>query len=76
VIHEFGDVFASYFKKKNIGLMLTFVILYRMAEGLLEKIGPIFLIDEPRPRMGWAWTISRWATSTAPSARWLSCSAP
>jgi PAT family beta-lactamase induction signal transducer AmpG len=46
VIHEFGDVFSSYFKKKNIGLMLLFVVLYRLAEGLLEKIGPLFLIDE------------------------------
>jgi len=45
VVHEFGDVFASYFKKKNIGLMLLFVIFYRLAEGLLEKMGPLFLID-------------------------------
>lgn len=46
VIHEFGHVFASYFKKKDIWLMITFVVLYRMAEGLLEKIGPLFLIDK------------------------------
>ncbi|MEX0330062.1 MAG: MFS transporter [Puniceicoccaceae bacterium] len=46
VLHEFSDVFASYFKKKDIWLMLLFVVLYRLAEGLLEKIGPLFLIDE------------------------------
>lgn len=45
VIHEFGDVFSSYFKKKGIVLMLLFVLFYRLAEGLLEKIGPLFLID-------------------------------
>jgi len=46
IFHEFGDVFASYFKKKNIFLMMMFVVFYRLAEGLLEKIGPLFLIDE------------------------------
>jgi PAT family beta-lactamase induction signal transducer AmpG len=45
VVHEFGDVFSSYFKKKNIGTMLLFVLFYRLAEGLLEKMGPLFLID-------------------------------
>lgn len=46
VVHEFGDVFSSYFKKKNILMMLLFVIFYRLAEGLLEKMTPLFLIDE------------------------------
>lgn len=45
VVHEFGDVFSSYFKKKNIWVMLLFVLFYRLAEGLLEKMGPLFLID-------------------------------
>jgi len=45
VIHEFGDVFASYFRKKGIVLMLAYVLLYRLGEGLLEKMGPLFLID-------------------------------
>ncbi len=45
VVHEFGDVFSSYFKKTNILTMLLFVVFYRLAEGLLEKIGPLFLID-------------------------------
>jgi PAT family beta-lactamase induction signal transducer AmpG len=46
VLHEFSDVFASYLKKKDIGMMILFVVLYRLAEGLLEKIGPLFLIDD------------------------------
>ncbi len=45
VVLEFGDVFASYFKKKNIGIMLAYVILCRFGEGLLEKMGPLFMID-------------------------------
>jgi len=46
VIHEFSDVFASYFRKRCIVMMLAYVVLCRLAEGLLEKIGPLFLIDE------------------------------
>jgi len=45
VMHEFGDVFASYFKKKNIGIMLAYVLLCRFGEGFLEKMGPLFMID-------------------------------
>ncbi len=45
VVHEFGDVFASYFKKQNIGMMLAYVLLYRLGEGFLEKMGPLFLMD-------------------------------
>jgi len=45
VVREFGDVFASYFKKKGIGPMLAYVLLYRFGEGLLEKLKPLFLLD-------------------------------
>lgn len=45
VIQEFGDVFASYFKKKDIWLMIAFILFYRVGEGFLEKLGPLFLID-------------------------------
>ena len=45
VIHEFGDVFASYFKKKDIWMMIAFILFYRLGEGFLEKLGPLFLID-------------------------------
>lgn len=45
VLHEFSDVFASFFKKKDIWMMITFVLLYRLGEGFLEKLGPLFLLD-------------------------------
>jgi PAT family beta-lactamase induction signal transducer AmpG len=45
-IREFGNVFAAYFKKKNIGMMLAYVVLCRFGEGLLEKMGPLFMIDK------------------------------
>jgi len=45
VLHEFGDVFASYFRKKGIGAMLAFILFYRLGEGFLEKLGPLFLLD-------------------------------
>ena len=45
VIHEFGDVFARYFKKKDIWMMIAFILFYRLGEGFLEKLGPLFLID-------------------------------
>jgi PAT family beta-lactamase induction signal transducer AmpG len=44
---EFADVFVSYFRKKDIALMLAYVLLYRVGEGLIEKLGPLFLIDKP-----------------------------
>lgn len=46
VMHEFGDVFSTFFQKKNIWRMLTFVLLYRFGEGLLEKLGPLFMMDD------------------------------
>ena len=46
VVHEFKDVFASYFQKKDIGKMLAFVLVYRVGEGLIEKMGPLFLLDK------------------------------
>ncbi|TKC92090.1 MFS transporter [Polyangium fumosum] len=41
----FGDAFASFFKKKNIVMMLLVVFFYRFGEGLIEKIGPLFMLD-------------------------------
>ena len=42
---EFKEIFSSYFKKKGIFMMLAFVLFYRFGEGLLEKLGPLFMID-------------------------------
>lgn len=42
---EFADVFTSYFQKKDIGVILAFILLYRVGEGLIEKLGPLFMLD-------------------------------
>jgi PAT family beta-lactamase induction signal transducer AmpG len=41
----FADAFASFFTKKGIWLMIAFAFFYRFGEGLIEKIGPLFLLD-------------------------------
>lgn len=40
----FGTTFASFFKKKGIVLMIAFAFFYRFGLGLLDKIGPAFII--------------------------------
>lgn len=42
---EFGHVFKSFFAKKNIGITLTFMLLYRLAEAMLVKLASPFLLD-------------------------------
>jgi PAT family beta-lactamase induction signal transducer AmpG len=41
----FGIAFALFFKKPSIWAMIGFAFLYRFGLGLLDKIGPAFLID-------------------------------
>ena len=43
---SFVAVFTSYFQKKGIVRMLCFVLFYRVGEGFLDKIGPLFLLDK------------------------------
>lgn len=43
---SFGKVFASFFTKKNIGLSLGFVLLYRLGESQLVKMASPFFLDE------------------------------
>ncbi|MCI0692759.1 MFS transporter [candidate division KSB1 bacterium] len=45
VLSEFFMTFASFFKKKNIGVILTFLLLYRFAEAQLVKLASPFLLD-------------------------------
>lgn len=42
----FGTVFASFFKKKQIGLVLAFILLFRLGESQLLKMLTPFLIDD------------------------------
>jgi PAT family beta-lactamase induction signal transducer AmpG len=43
---SFGTVFSSFFQKKQIGLALAFILLFRLGESQLLKMLTPFLIDE------------------------------
>jgi len=40
------DAWASFFKKPRIWMMIAVVFFYRFGEGFIEKIGPLFLLDQ------------------------------
>ncbi|MDR7209947.1 MFS transporter [Flavobacterium piscis] len=42
---SFGSVFASFFKKKQIGLILVFILVFRLGESQLLKMLTPFLVD-------------------------------
>jgi PAT family beta-lactamase induction signal transducer AmpG len=43
----FLAVFASFFKKKNIGIALAFILTFRLGESQLVKMAAPFLLDAP-----------------------------
>ena len=43
IADTFGDVVLSFFKKPKILLLLSFILLSRLGEGQILKIGPLFL---------------------------------
>ncbi|MEO7978761.1 MFS transporter [Flavobacterium sp.] len=45
---SFGSVFASFFKKKQIGLVLVFILVFRLGESQLLKMLTPFLVDPLR----------------------------
>ena len=45
IFSEFGKTFSSFFQKKNAGLAITFLLLYRLGEAMLVKMSPPFLLD-------------------------------
>lgn len=45
VLGEFIETFVSFFKKKNIGIAILFMLLYRLAESQLVKMASPFLLD-------------------------------
>lgn len=50
---SFGKVFTTFFTKKNIGLSLAFVLLYRLGESQLVKMAsPFFLDDRAKGGLG------------------------
>jgi PAT family beta-lactamase induction signal transducer AmpG len=45
VLKEFFVTFLKFFKRNNIGIILGFILLYRLGEAQLSKIVPLFLLD-------------------------------
>jgi PAT family beta-lactamase induction signal transducer AmpG len=43
---SFTEVFATFFQKKQIGLILTFILVYRLGESQLMKMLSPFLVDD------------------------------
>jgi PAT family beta-lactamase induction signal transducer AmpG len=44
---QFGLTFATFFKKPHLGLMLLFLLTYRLGESQLVKIAQPFMLDTP-----------------------------
>lgn len=42
---EFVETISSFFKKPQVVVAILFMLFYRIPEGLLGKVGPLFLID-------------------------------
>lgn len=42
-LRELGEVIGSFFSKRHIWLYIAFIILYRLGEGFVMKIVPLFL---------------------------------
>lgn len=45
-VKEFIQTFALFFKKKQIGIILAFILLYRFSEAQLVKLAAPFLLDD------------------------------
>lgn len=43
---SFVEVFVSFFKKRNIGIALAFILTYRLGESQLVKMAAPFLLDD------------------------------
>jgi len=40
-----ADSFVTFFQKRDVWRMIAFAILFRLTVGLLEKVGPFFMVD-------------------------------
>ncbi len=45
IFSEFINTFVLFFKRKNIGIIIAFLLLYRFAEAQLSKLASPFLLD-------------------------------
>ncbi len=43
--HSFREVFAAYFKQERIGVLIAFILFYRLGEAMLLKLVSPFLLD-------------------------------
>jgi MFS transporter, PAT family, beta-lactamase induction signal transducer AmpG len=46
VSRNFAHIFATFFQKKSVWLLLAFCFFYRSSFGLIDKMGPLFMIDD------------------------------
>jgi PAT family beta-lactamase induction signal transducer AmpG len=44
-LNDFKQTFIQFFKKERIRIIISFLLLYRLAEAQLVKIAPLFLLD-------------------------------
>jgi PAT family beta-lactamase induction signal transducer AmpG len=44
-MRTFGRAFVTFFQKKDILRLIAFAFFYRFGLGLLDKVGPLFLLD-------------------------------
>jgi len=42
---SFKEVFTAYFKQERVGVLVAFILLYRLGEAMLLKLVPPFLLD-------------------------------
>ena len=42
---SFGEVFSAYFRQEKVGVMLAFILFYRLGEAMLLKLVSPFLLD-------------------------------
>ncbi len=45
VLRTLGEVIADFLRKPGIWLAILFIVLFRLAEGQVQTIGPLFLIE-------------------------------
>ena len=45
-LSAYYEVFATFFRKKHIGIFIAFILLYRLGEAQLTKIAALFMLDK------------------------------
>jgi PAT family beta-lactamase induction signal transducer AmpG len=44
--HTFSHAFKTFFQKRDVFRLIAFAFLFRSAYGLIDKMGPLFMIDD------------------------------